>query len=427
MDKVVKRSAPITGEFPVPGDKSISHRALILGSLCKGTSRFQNISLADDPRSTADCLRALGVDIRIGGTEAVVQGRGLTGLQESTAPLDAGNSGTTLRLLSGILAGYPFETRLTGDDSLRRRPMQRIIDPLTSMGAEISSNGGRAPLSVRGRFPLKPISYNLPVPSAQVKSAVLLAGLFADGRTTVTERIPSRDHTERLLGLKPSQSASGTSISIQGGHSFGPFDMTIPGDISSAVYLLCAAALVPGSNIIISNVGLNLSRAHVLDVLDRAGLIVKRTVHRSQEPEPRGDLAVTYGPLAGPLRLDGEAVPLLIDELPALAVLAAASGVACSIRGAAELRTKESDRIALLTRNLRILGVDVAEYPDGLEFPATRQLNSGVIETGADHRMAMAFSLAGLIIPGGVTLRDAESVSVSFPGFWSVVDAFQST
>lgn len=424
MEITLGASKPFVGSFEVPGDKSISHRALLLASLAHGVSSLHNLLDAQDPRSTIHCLESLGIDFTRKGDTTQVHGRGLHGFRKAVNPLDAGNSGTTMRLLSGILAGQPFETRITGDDSLRNRPMTRVADPLAKMGAIVHLHDGKPPLTIVGKYPLIPIAYDMAVASAQVKSAVLLAGLFADGTTTVTEYTRTRDHTERLLNLPVRDTGGGRIVSVTGGMKISPVNMIVPGDISSAVFLLCAAALVPGSDMVIKNVGLNPSRTAVLDILKAAGIRLTIEKTSTEASEEFGTIHVAYGPATRRIDLDKSIVPLVIDEIPALSVLAAASGVECSIRGASELRVKESDRIALMVSNLRALGVSAEEHEDGFSFDRS-QIRSGRILSKGDHRIAMAFSLAGLSGGGEVTVTGAEASDVSYPDFWRVLRSFQ--
>ncbi|MEX2190850.1 MAG: 3-phosphoshikimate 1-carboxyvinyltransferase [Bacteroidota bacterium] len=424
MEITLGPAKPIVGTFEVPGDKSISHRALLLASLADGVSSLQNLLDAQDPQSTIRCLRSLGVEITRRGDATEVHGRGLRGLQKPSKTLDAGNSGTTMRLLCGVLAGQPFETTISGDESLRNRPMQRVSDPLNRMGAIFHSQNGKPPLTIRGKYPLAPITYTPAVSSAQVKSAVLLAGLFADGVTVVTENVVTRDHTERLMKLPVQDSKAGRTISVSGGTVISPFNIVIPGDISSAVFLICAAALVPGSDILIRNVGLNPTRSAVLDILVAAGLQLTVDKTSGDALEEYGTIHVTFGPANKSIHLDKSIVPLVIDEIPALAILAAASGVECSVRGAAELRVKESDRIRLLVTNLRSIGVSADEAEDGFSFDVS-QIKPGRVQSGGDHRIAMAFALAGLYKGSEITIGGADASDVSFPNFWGVLESFQ--
>ncbi|GJQ20974.1 MAG: 3-phosphoshikimate 1-carboxyvinyltransferase [Bacteroidia bacterium] len=421
MDLPVRRAKPLLGDLHIPGDKSISHRAALLAALGNGTSVLHGFLEAQDPHSTIRCLRSLGIRVETSGEEVRVHGRGLRGLSAPTNDLHAGNSGTTLRLLSGILAGHPFESVLTGDDSLRRRPMNRIVEPLTLMGASVKATNGKPPVRIRGKERLKPISYTLPVPSAQVKSAILLAGLYADGVTTVEEPVQTRDHTERMLGLQVQRHADRISVSVAGGMTIPSREFRIPGDISSAVFLIAAAACIKGSDCVIRRVGINPTRSAVLDVLQHSGVRIEKINCLEDDAEPLCDLHVAFSPPEHPVHIDPGTTPLVIDEIPALAVLAACARVGFSVEGAGELRVKESDRIALLSENLRRWGIDVREHQNGFRFDPPASLREATIESGGDHRIAMAFAVAGMV-HGGITINEAECADVSFPGFWNLVE-----
>jgi 3-phosphoshikimate 1-carboxyvinyltransferase len=425
MEITLGPSNPISGILEVPGDKSISHRALLIASISSGISVLHNVPSAEDPQSTIRCLRGLGVDIIQNNGITRVHGKGLSAFSIPSAPLDAGNSGTTMRLLSGLLAGQAFESTITGDDSLRTRPMQRVIDPLSLMGAHFESDSGKAPLRILGTFPLDPITYTSPLPSAQVKSAILLAGLYAHGTTTVVEPVATRNHTERILNLRTQRFESGQSITVTGGMTIQPMEMTIPGDISSAVYLICAAALVPHSDLTIRNVGLNPTRTKIIDVLRQAGLSIEMETMYTDQREEIGTIHVRYSPAQRPIAVSSEQVPWLIDEIPALAVLAVSSGVGFSVAGAAELRTKESDRIKLLVNNLRALGIRTDEEPAGFSFENPVIGKTCRVQSGGDHRIAMAFSLAALGRQSRITIDEAQVCEISFPGFWNIMKSFQ--
>jgi len=425
MEITLGPAKPIVGTFDVPGDKSISHRALLLASVADGISSLRNLLHAEDPASTIHCLRALGVEITQERAVTQVQGRGLIGFRRPTVHLNAGNSGTTMRLLSGLLAGHSFESTITGDDSLKKRPMKRVIDPLTLMGARIQSAGDKPPLTVIGTNPLTPITYTLPFPSAQVKSAVLLAGLYADGETTVIETVATRDHTERMLNISPQMRNDGRMVTVIGGTRVLARDMYIPGDISSAIFLICAAALVPDSDITIRNVGLNPTRTAVLDVLRGAGLDIQVEITSMSSGEEIGNIHVRFSPAHKPIAVNAAQIPWMIDEIPALAVLAASSGVDFMIAGAGELRVKESDRIRLLVKNLRAMGVSANEEPEGISFEGPKTITACRVKSGGDHRVAMAFALAGLGGAGRMTIEDAHVSDISFPGFWDILRSFQ--
>jgi 3-phosphoshikimate 1-carboxyvinyltransferase len=416
----------VAGRLRVPGDKSISHRYALLSALADGTSRLTNYSPGADCAATLDCLRALGVAIRrevdpLSGRPStiIVEGRGLGGLKAPAEVLDAQNSGTTTRLLAGILAAHGFTSTLTGDASLRRRPMKRVIEPLARMGASIDSVDGCAPLTIRGGG-LRAIEYTTPVPSAQIKSAVLLAGLHIDGRTTVHEPAPTRNHTELAVpAFGGSIEASGTTVHIDGGRRLHAVDLPVPGDVSSATFWAVAAAALPGSDVTIEGVGLNPSRTSLFDVLARAGAKVERVLDAGVIGEPTGSVRVRHDRLV-PLVLTPEEVPGLIDELPALAALASAGG-GLHVTGAAELRVKESDRISALAAGFRSLGGDIDEFPDGFHIRGHHPLRGGSADAAHDHRLAMAFAIAGLAASAPTTVTGAEAVDVSYPGFFETL------
>jgi len=418
MDVTVRPSAPIRGRARVPGDKSISHRAAIIGALASGVTRLRGFLHADDCRRTLDCLRVLGVRIEDAGAELVIHGT--TGcLSPPPSILDAGNSGTTMRLLCGVLAGQPFTAAIDGDASLRQRPMDRVAEPLRQMGAGVEAREGKfPPLRINGGD-LHGITYQLPVPSAQVKSAILLAGLFARGDTVIIEPVPTRDHTERLLaGCGVPISREGSRVRLTPAVPQG-VTVEVPGDISSAAFLLAAAAAIEDSDLVVEDVGLNPTRTGVLDVLRAMGAAVTTETVRGGPGEPVGTISVRGRRLRG-TTVAGELVPRVIDELPVLCVVAAAAEGRTVIRDAAELRVKESDRIGVLARGLRVLGASVVEHPDGMEIQGGR-LRGGTVDAEGDHRLAMAFAVAGLFAEGPVTVRGAESVQISFPGFFATL------
>ena len=416
----------LAGCVRVPGDKSISHRYALLSALADGTSRLANYSPGADCAATLDCLRTLGVAIRRepdghGGrlSTVVVDGLGLGGLRPPGGVLDAQNSGTTTRLLAGILAAHPFTSVLTGDASLRRRPMKRVIEPLTQMGATITAVDGCAPLTIAGAR-LRAIDYTTPVPSAQIKSAILLAGLHVEGRTTVREPAPTRDHTELAVpAFGGVIESSGTTVTVDGGRRLHAVDTAVPGDVSSATFWAVAAAALPGSDVTIEDVGLNPSRTALFDVLARAGARVDRTLDRQALGEPRGTVRIRHERLV-PLVLTPHDVPGLIDELPALAAMATAGGE-LHVTGAAELRVKESDRISALAAGIRALGGEIEEFPDGFHIRGARPLSGGVADAAHDHRLAMAFAVAGLAATGPTSIAGAEVVDVSYPGFFQTL------
>lgn len=422
---VVSPAARVSGRIRVPGDKSISHRYALLGALADGRTRISNYSPGADCASTLACLRGLGVDIRRSthaGTESPfeieVVGRGVRGLAAPAAPLDAGNSGTTLRLLAGVVAAHPFATTIGGDPSLSRRPMRRVMDPLTRMGAHIDSSDGRPPLTVVGGD-LHGIEHRPEVPSAQVKSAVLLAGLQARGKTAVLEPAPTRDHTERAL------SAFGVTITsvdgrveLEGGQRLRACTVEVPGDISSAAFWAALAAGTRDSAVEIAGVGLNPSRIALLDILRRAGADVTTTVEIDVNGEPVGTIRVGASSLTSFTIAPAE-VPLVIDEIPAFAALGCLlpEGATMEVRGASELRVKESDRISRLAEGLRALGASVQEYDDGFRIEA-QPLAGGTADSAGDHRLAMAFAVAATGARGETIIANAGAVDISYPGFF---------
>jgi 3-phosphoshikimate 1-carboxyvinyltransferase len=411
-------SGALCGEITVPGDKSISHRAVILGALAEGRSEIEGFLPGEDCLSTVDCLRKLGVKITACGERVTVEGVGSGGLKEPGDVLDAGNSGTTARLLLGVLAGQPFYSVLTGDGSLRRRPMARVTEPLSFMGARLSGrSGGRfLPVTVQGGG-LKAMSFRSPVASAQVKSALLLAGLFADGRTEVTEPEQSRDHTERMLSAFGAEvDVDGPKVSVTGGGRLQGRRVSVPGDISSAAFFLVAAGITPGSDLLIKNVGVNPTRTGVLDVLLSMGADIEVKNEREESGEPVADLRVRYAPLSG-VEIGGGIIPRLIDELPVLAVAAAFAKGRTVVRDAAELRVKESDRIAVMTGELAGLGVKIKDLPDGFTVEGGQAPGGGSVQSRGDHRVAMSLCVAALGAGGPVVLDDPACIAVSYPGF----------
>ncbi len=409
-------AARLRGTFRLPGDKSISHRLALLGALAHGRTRVANFSSAGDCASTLRCLAALGVDWSRQGGEVVVAGRGFEGLRAPDRPLDAGNSGTTLRLLAGVLAAAPFEVELTGDESLCRRPVERVAAPLRAMGAELRSSDGRPPLRVRGAR-LRGLHWDSPVASAQVKSAVLLAGLRAEGVTSLGEPALSRDHTERLLpAFGVPVRRDGLTVAVSGGARLSPVEMTVPGDVSSAAFLVVAALICPDSEVRVEGVLLNPLRAAFLDVLRAMGadLEVELT---ARDPEPVGTVVARSSRLGG-ARVGAALVPALVDEVPALAIAAAFAEGEFELSGAEELRVKESDRLAALAGGLQAMGVDVQERPDGLLVRGGRRPRGARLRSHGDHRIAMAFAVAALAAEGDTELEGAEAAAVSFPEFY---------
>lgn len=405
------------GSVRVPGDKSVSHRALMLGALADGTSHIRGFLEGEDTRATAAVLQQLGVRIETPADgERVVHGVGLHGLRSTTQSLDCGNAGTGMRLLAGLLAGQAFDSTLVGDESLSKRPMRRVTDPLARMGAKFDTQEGLPPLRVHGGQPLRGISYTLPVASAQVKSALLLAGLYAQGETEVIEPHPTRDYTERMLAAFgwPIEFSPGRAR-LGGGHVLRATNVDVPADFSSAAFFLVAASVVPGSELRMSAVGLNPRRTGLLQALRLMGADIQIENERESGGEPVGDLLVRYSPLHG-IELPEALVPDMIDEFPVLFVAAAAAKGRTVVRGAAELRVKESDRIATMAAGLRALGVSIEEAPDGATIDGGT-IGGGVIESHGDHRIAMSFAVAGLVAAGPVRINDCTNVATSFPGF----------
>lgn len=408
----------VQGRVRVPGDKSISHRYALLAALSEGRSSLHNYSAGADCHSTLACLRALGCEMAIDGDTITVVGRGLHGFRSPDADLDAGNSGTTMRMLAGILAAQPFTARMIGDDSLTRRPMRRVIEPLSRMGARIDSHDGRPPLTVHGTA-LSPITYETPIPSAQVKSCVLLAGLHTEGTTRVIEPAQTRDHTERALReFGFDVTVDGLSVATRGGQRGRGRTLPVPGDFSSAAFWMVAAAAMPGSSITIEGVGLNPTRTALIGVLRRFGAQIDIDT-TSTDGEPLGTVTVR-GQEAGAVTIAPEEVPGLIDELPALGALAA-NGGEISVSGAAELRVKESDRISVLVGGFRALGIDADERPDGFIVHGTGRHRGGVANAQHDHRMAMAFAIAALSAEAPSRIEGADVVAISYPGFFDTL------
>ncbi len=421
--------APVTslrGDIRVPGDKSISHRALLLGALADGVSEIRGLGRSADTMSTADAVRALGatVELDLDSDLIRVTGVGLRGLTPPAGPVACGNAGTLMRLISGILAGQPGRFELIGDESLSSRPQERIALPLREMGAQIETTDGHAPLTITGG-PLQPIRYELPVASAQVKSAILLAGLFAEeGPTIVVEPEATRDHTERMLraaGVRVTK--VGNEISVWPAQSLKPFSIDVPGDFSSAAPFLLAASLVPGSELRLHGVDVNPTRIGFLNVLERMGARISLYNRTVVGGEPVADIEVVASELVA-TQIDASEVPLLVDELPLFAMAAAVARGTSSVRGAEELRAKETDRIDTVVQALRPMGVRITKFPDGfkvLGVPA--RLRGGVVRSAGDHRIAMLGAIAGLYSKEGVRIEDAEAVGVSFPGFFSLLDS----
>jgi 3-phosphoshikimate 1-carboxyvinyltransferase len=419
--KKIRPAKGVNGSIQLPGDKSISHRYAMLGAIAEGPSQIHFFSPSADCQSTLACLGKLGVTIGRKENVVTLRGAGLRGLRQPREVLDAGNSGSTMRMLAGILAGQPFRSVLSGDASLSRRPMQRVIDPLARMGARIkSAEGARPPLEIEG-VALQPIRYELPVASAQVKSAVLFAGLYAEGATEVVEQVATRDHTEIALeqmGVEISRHRQ--TISVRGPARLKGTTVHIPGDISSAAFFLAAALLVPESNLVIQNAGLNPTRTAILDVLVSMGGNIRVLNVEMLHGELIGDVHVESSRLEGG-EIPPVMIPRLIDELPVLAVLGTQTEKGLSFRGAGELRVKESDRLASVGENLRRMGAEVEEFPDGLRVAGQQALRGAEIDSYGDHRIAMAFAVGGLVAQGTTLIRGSDCVDVSFPDFFDVL------
>jgi 3-phosphoshikimate 1-carboxyvinyltransferase len=421
MEKKISPASSVSGAITLPGDKSISHRYAMIASIAEGPTRIRNYSTGADCHSTLGCMRALGIEIEGQGTEFTVHGKGLDGLRQPAADLDAGNSGSTIRMLSGMLAAQPFRTRIFGDESLSRRPMQRIMTPLAQMGAQIRAHEGKfPPLEIEGGA-LRPIRYHLPVPSAQVKTCVLFAGLFAEGETVVVEPIGSRDHTEiALREFGADLTVARGEITLQGRPHLTGREVVAPSDLSSAAFFIAAALLVPGSHLTIHGVGLNPTRSALLDLLVGMGAKIRIPKLESQSGELIGDIEVEYSELRGGT-VSGAITAALIDEIPVLAVLGAATRDGLTVKDASELRIKETDRIQTVVDNLRRLGVEAEEFPDGLKVPGRQKFRAAEFDSFGDHRIAMAFAVAALRADGESTIHGADAASVSFPEFWDTL------
>jgi 3-phosphoshikimate 1-carboxyvinyltransferase len=425
-DLHIQPSRGLHGEITLPGDKSISHRSVMFAAIADNDTHITGYLTGEDTQNTAKAMQAMGISIEgLGTANLIVHGKGLDGLSEPASVLDLGNSGTGMRLLAGLLAGQDFFSVLTGDQYLRKRPMARIVDPLQRMGAKIDgrSGGTLAPLAIRGGGKnLVSIGYASPVASAQVKSAVLLAGLYANGETTVNEPSKSRDHTERMFrffGVEVSE--KGTAVMLHGRQRLrarGP--LHIPSDISSAAFFMVAAAIVPGSELVINNIGVNPTRTGILDILTRMGADIALENQREQAGEPVADVRIRYRKLHG-VQIQGEMIPRAIDEMPVLAVAASYAEGKTIIKDAAELRVKESDRIAAISLELRRMGAAVTEHPDGMEIIGNNALNGAVCNSHGDHRIAMSVAVAGLAAKGDTVVRDTGWIETSFPGFESLL------
>jgi 3-phosphoshikimate 1-carboxyvinyltransferase len=414
---VVQPGGKLTGQLRVPGDKSISHRSIMLGSLAEGVTEVSGFLEGEDALATLAAFRSMGVKIE--GPEkgkVTIHGVGMHGLKASEDDIYLGNSGTSIRLLSGLLAGQNFESTLTGDTSLSGRPMKRVTEPLASMGAVIDSNEGRPPLKIKGGQALAGINYTLPMASAQVKSCVLLAGLYASGTTTVTEPAPTRDHTERMLqGMGYQVDVAGDTVTIEGGGKLTATTIDVPSDISSATFFMVGAAISEGSDITLTHVGINPTRIGVINILRLMGADITLSNESVTGGEPVADIRVRYAPLVG-INIPEDQVPLAIDEFPALFIAAACAEGRTVLTGAEELRVKESDRIQAMADGLQVLGVDAVATPDGIIIHGG-PIGSGEVNSHGDHRIAMSFAMAGLQAGGTIQINDCANVATSFPDF----------
>lgn len=421
MDQRISPARRVSGSVQLPGDKSISHRYAMLSSLAEGTSKIHNYSTGADCQSTLGCMRELGVSINKQENTVTVEGQGLRGLKPPAESLDAGNSGSTIRMLSGILAAQEFETRIGGDESLSRRPMERIMKPLREMGAEISgTNGKYPPLFICGRE-LHAIEYTLPMASAQVKTCVLFAGIYAEGTTTVREPVRTRDHSELALREFGADITMRRGfVSIEGKPPLKSRELFVPGDLSSAAFFLVAALLLPGSELVLYNVGLNPTRAELIDFLVGMGASIQIPDVQQTGGELVGNIKLSSSPIRGGV-IEKSLTAALIDELPILAVLGAVSEEGLTVRDAGELRVKETDRIAALAENFRRLGVSIEENEDGFHVPGRQRFRAGEVDSLGDHRIAMAFSVAALAADGECLIKDADAAAVSYPEFFSTL------
>lgn len=420
--EVVRPARTVRGSVRLPGDKSISHRYAMLAGLAKGTSRFANFSTGADPHSSLSCMEALGATV-VKRPDGVIEVTGVGGtFQQPSRDLDCGNSGSTMRMLAGLVAGHKGTYRFIGDPSLTKRPMQRIKGPLEQMGAKVELTEGHAPMTVHGGT-LKAIEFTAPIASAQVKTAVLFAGLGADGTTTLQEAVRTRDHSEHALRAFGAELERGKdSISIRGGQQLQAIEATVPGDLSSAAFFLCATVLFPDAQLVLDDVGMNPSRSTLLDVLASMGLQVKVLNLEEKHGEMIGTIQVNGAAELKGAEIVGDLPALIIDELPVLAAIGPYTSTGVTIRNAKELRVKESDRIALVVQNLRAMGAEVEEFEDGLHVPGNQKLRGGVVDSADDHRIAMAFAIAALRAEGETTIHGAEAAAISFPEFFPLLN-----
>jgi len=419
VELVLEKNNKLRGNIFVPGDKSISHRSLILGSIARGETRIYNFLNSLDCLKTLECMQALGAEIELGkDNSAKIKGEGLYGLQEPKDILDVGNSGTTIRLLTGLLSGQNFYSVLNGDVSIRKRPMKRVVEPLRLMGADIGGrkDGQFAPLSVRGNK-LNPLHYTLPVASAQVKTALLLAGLYITGGTIIKEPLPTRDHTEKMLEIMQADlKISPFEIKVMGGKELRGTDIFIPGDISSAAYFIAAASILKDSQITIRQVGVNPTRTGIIEILKKMGTKIETLNYQIKSNEPQADLKIEYSKLKG-VEIKKENVPFLIDELPLIAVVATQAQGKTVVSGARELRVKETDRIKAMVSELKKMGADIKEKEDGFIVNGPTGLQGAVCESYNDHRIAMSLAVAALLAEGKTIIKNSECIDISFPGF----------
>lgn len=424
---IFKKVNKLKGEINIPGDKSVSHRSIMLGSLAEGITEVHGFLNGADCISSMNCFRQMGVDIRYDGNIVTIYGNGLTGLKAPAATLDVGNSGTTTRLMSGILAAQPFESRIIGDASICKRPMKRIMTPLSMMGADITSELGNdcAPLIIKGKS-LKGIHYDSPVASAQVKSCILLAGLYADGETSVTEPYVSRNHTELMFeSFGVPVSVSGTTVTINAAQKLIGQKIMVPGDISSAAYFIVAGLITPNSCITIKNVGINPTRDGIIEVVKKMGGNISYSNVSNDVGEPTADITVRTSSLKG-CTIEGEVIPKLIDEIPVIAVLACFAEGTTVIKDAAELKVKESNRIDVMVNNLSAMGADITATEDGMIINGGRELQGTVIDSMMDHRIAMSFAIAGLNADGETKIEGSEVVNISYPTFYDDLKAMMN-
>lgn len=423
MELVLEKVNRLKGNISVPGDKSISHRSLILGSIAQGETRIYNFLDSLDCLKTLECMQALGAEIDLGKDNFIkIKGKGLYGLQEAKGILDVGNSGTTIRLLTGLLGGQSFYSVLSGDDSIRRRPMKRVIEPLRLMGADIwgRKDGQFAPLSIRGNK-LNPLHYTLPVASAQVKTALLLAGLYTVGETVVKEPLPTRNHTERMLEIMQADiKISPLEIKVMGGKELKGTDIFVPGDISSAAYFIAAASILKDSQIIIKQVGINPTRTGIIEILKKMGAKINILNYRIKSNEPRADLMIEYSKLKG-VEIKKGNVPFLIDELPLIAVMATQAQGKTVVSGAKELRVKETDRIKAIVSELKKMGADIEEREDGFRVNGPTKLQGAVCKSYNDHRIVMSLAVAALLAEGKTVIKNSECIDISFPEFEKIL------